>query len=92
MELTGVIKVIGETQTFGNNGFKKRELVITTTEEYPQMIPIEFVKDKEELLDLFSVGQKVKVGINLGGREWVNPEGVSKYFLSVKGWKIEETA
>jgi len=32
MEIQGKVKLIGETQTFGANGFRKRELVITTEE------------------------------------------------------------
>ena len=31
----------------------------------------------------------VKVSINLRGREWINPEGVAKYFNSIQGWRIE---
>ena len=38
MEITGKIKFIYETKTFGNKGFKKRELVLTTEDEYPQHI------------------------------------------------------
>jgi len=30
MEITGKVKLIGETQTFGSNGFLKRELVVTS--------------------------------------------------------------
>lgn len=30
MELQGKIKVVGEKQTFGSNGFQKREVVVTT--------------------------------------------------------------
>ena len=30
MEVQGKIKLIGETQTVGSNGFRKRELVVTT--------------------------------------------------------------
>lgn len=89
MEVIGKIKLIGETQTFGSNGFRKREVVVTTDEQYPQMIMIEFVQDKTDLLNSYAVGQDVKVSINLRGREWINPEGVAKYFNSVQGWRIE---
>lgn len=89
MEVQGKIKVIGETQTFGNNGFRKRELVITTDEQYPQHLMIEFVQDKTDLLNSYSVGQDVKVSINLRGREWTNPQGEVKYFNSIQGWRIE---
>lgn len=89
MEVQGKVKMIGETQTFGSNGFRKRELVVTTEEQYPQHILVEFVQDKTDLLNSYKVGQPVKVNINLRGREWVNPQGETKYFNSVQGWRIE---
>jgi hypothetical protein len=92
MNLTGTIKVINETQTFGEKGFQKREVVITTNEQYPQDIIIEFVQDKCSILDKYKVGQDVTIGINITGREWTNPQGEVKYFNSIKGWKIETSA
>lgn len=89
MEVQGKIKMIGETQTFGNNGFRKREVVVTTEEQYPQHIMVEFVQDKTDLLNNYQVGQDVKISINLRGREWVNPQGETKYFNSIQGWRIE---
>jgi len=62
---------------------------VTTEEQYPQHIMIEFVQDKCDLLNSFSPGQKVKVGINLRGREWQSPQGETKYFNSIQGWKID---
>lgn len=69
--------------------FKKRELVVTTEEQYPQHILIEFAQDKCDLLNNLQVGQDVSVSINLKGREWVNPQGETKYFNSIQGWKID---
>ena len=89
MEVQGKVKLIGETQTFGSNGFRKREIVLTTEEQYPQHIMIEFVQDKTDLLNSYQVGQQVKISINLRGREWVNPQGEAKYFNSIQGWRIE---
>ena len=89
MEIQGRIKLIDETKTYGNNGFRKRELVVTTEEQYPQHILVEFVQDKTDLLNTFQVGQLVKISINLRGREWVNPQGETKYFNSIQGWRIE---
>ncbi len=89
MEVLGKIKMIGDIQTFGANGFKKRELVVTTEEQYPQHIMIEFVQDKADLLNNFQIGQNVKISINLKGREWVNPQGETKYFNSIQGWRME---
>ncbi|WP_299063551.1 DUF3127 domain-containing protein [uncultured Polaribacter sp.] len=90
MEVIGKIKLIGDEQLLGaQQNFKKRELVVTTDDQYPQMIMIEFVQDKCDLLNNYKVGQDVKVSINLRGREWINPEGVAKYFNSIQGWRIE---
>ncbi len=89
MEIQGKIKMIDETKTFGNNGFRKREVVITTEEQYPQHILVEFVQDKCDLLNKHNVGETVKISINLRGREWTNPQGEVKYFNSVQGWRIE---
>lgn len=92
MELQGKIKLIDETKTYGNNGFRKREMVLTTEEQYPQTVLIEFIQDKTELLNNYSVGQDVKISINIRGREWVNPQGETKYFNSIQGWRIENLA
>jgi hypothetical protein len=89
MELAGTIKVLNETQNIGSKGFKKREVVITTEDQYPQHILIEFIQDKCDLLNSYKVGQEVKIELNLRGREWINPEGVAKYFNAIQGWRIE---
>ena len=58
-------------------------------QQYPQHILVEFVQDKTDLLNNYQVGQNVKVSLNLRGREWVNPQGETKYFNSITGWRIE---
>ncbi|AMC11715.1 hypothetical protein Lupro_10740 [Lutibacter profundi] len=89
MEVTGKIKKIEETKTFGANGFRKREMVLTTNDQYPQMLKIEFIQDKCDLLNNYQEGQDVKISINLTGREWINPQGEAVYFNSIQGWRIE---
>lgn len=88
MEITGKLKLIGETKTFGSNGFRKREVVVTTDEQYPQDILVEFVQDKTDLLNSFKTGDSATISINLRGREWISPEGEAKYFNSIQGWRI----
>ena len=39
MEILGKIKLIGEVKTFGDNGFRKRELVVTTCLLYTSPSP-----------------------------------------------------
>jgi len=89
MKVNGKIKFISPDMQISAT-FKKRELVVTTDEQYPQSIMIEFTQDKCEYLDTFKIGDSVDVSINLGGREWVNPQGETKYFNSIKGWRIEK--
>ena len=89
MEIQGRIKTIFATETVGQNGFQKRDLVITTDGQYPQDIIIQFAQGNCAVLDRFQVGQMVKIHFNLQGREWTSPQGEVKYFNTVVGWKIE---
>ena len=89
MEIQGRIKTIFATETVGQNGFQKRDVVITTDGQYPQDIIIQFTQGNCAVLDRFQVGQIVKIHFNLQGREWTSPQGEVKYFNTVVGWKIE---
>jgi translation initiation factor IF-3 len=89
MEVSGKIRVLGDEQQISAT-FKKRELVITTEEQYPQFISINFIQDKCDLLNVYNVGDNVKVSINLRGREWVSPQGETKYFNDIQGWRMEK--
>ena len=51
---------------------------------------VEFVQDKCDILDKYKVGENVSIGINLRGKEWINPQGETKYFNSIQGWKISK--
>lgn len=88
MEVTGKIKMIDQTKEVGSGGFKKRDVVVTTDEQYPQHILVQFVQDKCDLLNNFQVGEPVKIDINLRGREWTNPQGELVYFNTIQGWRI----
>lgn len=91
MEVVGKVKVVNpEIQVSAS--FKKRELVVTTDEQYPQHILINFTQDKCDLLSAYKPGEDVKVSINLRGREWTNPQGETRYFNDIQGWRIERTA
>jgi len=83
MEIKGKIKLKAETQTF-DSGFTKRQLVITTDEQYPQDIAMDFFKDKTSLLDSWNIGDSVTVSINIRGNEYKG-----KYYVSLQGWRIE---
>ena len=88
MELSGKIKEIKKQEERGT--FKFRNLILTTAEQYPQTIEIQFVQDKCGILDSYAAGDTVKVGINIRGKEWCDPQGVVKYFNTIQGWKINK--
>ena len=90
MEISGKIKVINPTKEVSNS-FKKRELVITTDEQYPQHILIDFIQDKCAVLDSFNVGEDVSVSINIRGKEHTTKDGEVKFFNQLQGWRIERT-
>jgi hypothetical protein len=90
MEVLGRVKELNPKVQVSAS-FTKRELVVATEEQYPQFISINFVQDKCDLLNNYKVGDNVKVSINLRGIEWVNPQGETKYFNDIQGWKIEKT-
>jgi single-strand DNA-binding protein len=87
--ISGSIKVIGKTQQVSDK-FSKRELVVTEPSgQRPQHIPIEFTQDRTSLLDSFRPGEEVTVTCYVNGREWTGRDGVTKYFLSLSGNRIE---
>ena len=90
MEIKGTIKVIKATEVVSEK-FSKRELVVTTDEQYPQHILIDFIQDKCSVLDNFKVGDNVTVSINVRGKEYTNKNGELGYFNQLQGWKIEKT-
>lgn len=87
MQITGKIKKVFETQIVTNT-FQKREFVVTTNEQYPQDVLIEFTQDKVNLLSECKNGQEVVVNINIRGREWINKDGIAKYFNTIQAWSI----
>ena len=81
-ELKGTIKRIYDTQQFPS-GLTKREFVVTTSENYPQEIKLEFVKEKVSLLDKYREGDSVEVGFDVRGNEFND-----KYYVNLAAWKI----
>ena len=88
MEVSGRIKVIGETQTVSDK-LRKREFVVTTdhTTMYPQFVSFVATQDKCNLLDNLNEGDEVNIQFNLKGRLWNSPQG-EKYFNSLEIWRI----
>jgi len=88
LTVRGSLKYKGETVVFGANNFEKREFAITTDEQYPQTILFELHQGKVIDIDPFQIGEKMSVSFNMRGREWVNPQGETKYFNTLQAWQL----
>jgi hypothetical protein len=88
-KLTGTVKVINPTQVISEK-FSKREFVIETQDQYPQLVIFQATQDKCSLLDNVQLSSQVEVSFNLKGREWTSPAGEVKYFNTVEAWRIEK--
>lgn len=84
LEVKGTIKAIGQVQDISQS-FSKQELVVTTSEQYPQDILIEFHNDNTDKLHGLHPGQQVTAGINLRGKQANN----GKYYNTIVGWYIK---
>ena len=91
MELKGTLKKINQVVNVSDK-FKKREFVVTTTEDkFPQDILLQLSQDNVDLVDEFVLGDEVNVGFNLRGREWVNPKtGEVRYFNTLEAWRVSK--
>ena len=84
----GVITLIKEVQTF-DSGFVKREFVIKTPGEYPQLIIFEVAKEKiEKFADYNKVGDEVLVSFNVRGSYY---EPSKRHFINLQAWHVVKT-
>ena len=90
MEITGKVVKLKPIETF-QSGFQKRTVVVKTAEQYPQELPIDFLKDAVDKLVDISEGSNVKVGVNLKGNKYTNAKGEEVNTVSLVGWFINAT-
>lgn len=88
LKLKGTIVAIKEKQQVTDT-FSKREFVIETEEQYPQMIKFELTQNKCDDILGHSEGDEVEVSFNVRGRKWTNKEGEDVYFISLNAWRID---
>lgn len=91
-DYTGVVEEVGQTQSFGSNGFTKREVIVgndvDSNSKWPNPVKFTFKKDNCSLLDGIAKSQRVKVHFVIDGRRWDGPRG-TQYFVDLTGLKIE---
>ena len=85
------VEEIGETQTVGNNGFQKREVIGQIEGEWPDFYKFEFIKDKTSLPDELIPGTYVTFHFNMNGKkvDSKNKDGQPMYFTTLQCWKVD---
>ena len=82
-------KVNGRVHTIGATEQKSEKLTIreiwveTTDGKFSEVIPVQFINDKIDLVNNLKVGDEVEIGVNLRGRVWKD-----RCFLSLNGWTM----
>ena len=86
-ELIGNVEHIGQPETFGTSGGKKREFAINVPDaKYTKTIVFITFKDKCDTLDDLSVGDNVKVKFDITGKKAAN----GKYYNSLVAWNVTQ--
>ena len=86
-EATGFISKIGEVQSFGTKGFKKREIVLEIPDgKFPQTVAFEFQGERAELPEKYNIGDEITVKFDLKGRLH-QPSG--RVYNTLNAWQIK---
>ena len=89
VKIRGTVHFLDEVKEYGQNNFRKREVVINTgNEKWDNPIPVEFIKEGIEKSEHLYSGQEVEIECSVKGREWQGKDGQTKYFLSLQGREI----
>ena len=88
--IKGEVKFVDEVREYGNNGFRKHQVVVETGDgRWDNPVPVEFTKDSIELSQNLKVGDQVTIEARINGREWTGKDGITKWFTSVNGYKVD---
>jgi hypothetical protein len=85
-KVEGKVHEIGETKTFGQKGFRKREVVLEQDSgRFTNYIPVEFIQDGCDSVDPMVLGDSVEITFTLTGRKWQKDEQSDvRYFLNAQ--------
>lgn len=86
-KVRGIVHFIDETKTYGQNGFRKRLVVLEQDKQkFTNYVPVEFTNDNCDTVDELKVGDDVEVDYRLSGRKWQkDAKSEVKYFLNAEG-------
>jgi hypothetical protein len=89
-QVAGKVHWIDETRTYGQKGFRKRQVVLEQDKgRFMNYIPIDFTGDNCEKADELSVGQEVVVTYRLNGRRWQKDPGSEvRFFVNLEAVSV----
>jgi hypothetical protein len=88
--IKGEIVFVDEVREYGSNGFRKHQVVVETGDgKWANPVPVEFIKDTIEQSKVLKKGEKVSIDARINGREWQGKDGVTKWFTTISGYKIQ---
>ncbi len=91
-KVRGVVHLIEETKTYGQNGFRKRLVVLEQpSDRFTNYVPVDFTRDDCDSVDDMNVGDDVEISYRLSGRKWQrDAQSEVKFFLNAEatGFKV----
>ena len=88
MQLTGEIKIIGQTKHVSDNlSVREFTLIVDKSGAYPQYIQLQMINSRGDILSQYKVGDNIVADVNVKGR--MAPTG-DKAFNSLEAWKINK--
>ncbi len=79
----GTLHKVFETVTRGEKAFKTREFVLAFGDTYEQYCSFQLTQERCDIIEAYTVGEKIEVHFDLRGREWNG-----KYLTNLNAWKI----
>jgi hypothetical protein len=85
-KVSGKVHFIDETKTFGQNGFRKRTVVLEQDSgRFTNYIPVEFIQESCDSVDALKIGDEAEITFELTGRKWQKDAASEvKYFLNAQ--------
>jgi single-strand DNA-binding protein len=91
LEITGTLIKLYEEKVFNSTrvegGFRVREFVIRTHDNFPQEIVFQLTQNKIELLNSVQLNSEIRVKFNLKGRE-----SNGRHYNSLDAWALDSAA
>ena len=85
-QIRGTVHLLDDTKTYGQNGFRKRLIVIEQDNgRFTNYIPLEFIQDLCDTVDEVNVGDELEISYRLSDRKWQRDASSEvKYFLNAE--------